>query len=275
MYRYERRYTGPLQAVIMDWAGTTVDFGSCAPIKAFQRLFAAEGVEVKEDEARLPMGTEKREHIRAILRQPRVDRAWKEAKGKAVDDSDIDRLYQAFVPLQIEAIEETAVVIPGLTDMLDWLQREGIAVGANTGYGREMVDGLLARAAEQGYSPASNVCATEVPKGRPWPHMALKNAIELGVSDLRACVKVDDTLTGIEEGLGAGMWTVGVAVSGNEVGLSLDAWQALSEAEQQALRDRAYDRFRRAGAHYVIDSVADLVPVLQEIQSRLECGDQP
>ena len=40
MYHFTRRYIGPVQAIIMDWAGTTVDFGSMAPIRAFQNLFA-------------------------------------------------------------------------------------------------------------------------------------------------------------------------------------------------------------------------------------------
>jgi len=30
-FRYCRSYAGRVQAVIFDWAGTTVDFGCCAP----------------------------------------------------------------------------------------------------------------------------------------------------------------------------------------------------------------------------------------------------
>ena len=138
-----------------------------------------------------------------------------------------------------------------------------------------MIGGLLANAAEQGYKPQSNVCATDVPKGRPFPHMCLRNAIELGVSDVKACVKIDDTLTGIDEGLSGGMWTIGVAVSGNEVGLPLDEWNALSEEEQEIRRQAAYKRFYQAGAHYVVDSIADVVPCLEEIQLRLQSGETP
>lgn len=275
MYRYERQYTGKLQAIILDWAGTTVDFGSMAPIHAFLGLFANQGVPITELEARGPMGAEKREHIRQLLRTPRVRESWIEIRDTEPTEADVDRLYDEFVPLQIAAIADTAMLIPGLADLLDWADINEVKVGANTGYAEVMIQGLLSKAAAQGYVPASNVCATQVPKGRPYPYMAMMNAIELGVENLAACVKVDDTLTGISEGLNACMWTVGVAVSGNEVGMSLENWHAQSEPEKDRLRTKAYDRFNRSGAHYVIDSIADLIPVLEDIESRMSFGDKP
>lgn len=274
MYRYERQYTGPLQAIIMDWAGTTVDFGSMAPIRAFQKLFETHGVPISEEEARGPMGTEKREHIRQLCAHPRIRRAWTEVKGAEPTEADIDSMYDEFVPLQIDAIAQTAVLIPGLLDTLAWAQENDVKIGANTGYAGVMIEGLLANAAEQGYKPESNICATQVPQGRPYPYMAMMNAIELGVENLGACVKIDDTLTGIDEGLNAGMWTIGVAVSGNEVGMSLEHWNALEEEEQDRLRARAYDRFLRAGAHYVVDSIADVIPCLEEIEARMAAGEK-
>ncbi|MFQ3229894.1 phosphonoacetaldehyde hydrolase [Reinekea sp.] len=275
MYRYERQYVGPLQAIIMDWAGTTVDFGSMAPIRAFQALFASHGVPISEQEAREPMGVEKREHIRQLCAMPRIQSAWLDAKNSATTQDDIDSMYDEFVPLQIAAIAETAVLIPGLLDTLAWANNKGINVGANTGYADIMIEGLLERAASQGYTPDSNVCATQVPKGRPYPYMAMMNAIELGVENLCACVKIDDTLTGIDEGLNAGMWTIGVAISGNEVGMSMDDWNSLNEAKQSELRLKAHQRFRSAGAHYVVDTIADVVPVLESIELRLASGEKP
>lgn len=275
MYRYERQYVGPLQAIIMDWAGTTVDFGSMAPIRAFQALFASHGVPITEQEARGPMGVEKREHIRQLCALPRIQLAWLDAKGSTTTQDDIDSMYDEFVPLQIAAIAETAVLIPGLLDTLAWAKNKSIKVGANTGYADVMIAGLLKKAASQGYAPESNVCATQVPKGRPYPYMAMMNAIELGVENLCACVKIDDTLTGIDEGLSAGMWTIGVAVSGNEVGMSLPDWNSLEEPEQIALRTKAHQRFRYAGAHYVVDTIAEVVPVLECIEQRLSLGEKP
>jgi phosphonoacetaldehyde hydrolase len=275
MYRYERQYVGPLQAIIMDWAGTTVDFGSMAPIRAFQALFASHGVPISEQEARGPMGVEKREHIRQLCALARIQEEWIKVKGSPTAQNDIDAMYDEFVPLQIAAIAETAVLIPGLTDTLAWAKNNSVKIGANTGYADIMIEGLLERAASQGYAPQSNVCATQVPKGRPYPYMAMMNAIELGVENLCACVKIDDTLTGIDEGLSAGMWTIGVAISGNEVGMSLEDWNKQSTEQQQALRVKAHKRFRNAGAHYVVDTIADVIPVFEIIEQRLAAGEKP
>ncbi|MDO6513567.1 phosphonoacetaldehyde hydrolase [Neptuniibacter sp. 2_MG-2023] len=274
-FSYKRAYTGPVTAAIFDWAGTTIDFGSLAPIKAFSALFEQNQVAITLAEARAPMGAEKREHIRQILAMPRVKDAWLAAQGKEADQTDIDRLYNDFVPLQIGTIADRSTLIPGALETFEYLQEHGIKIGANTGYAEEMIVDLLPKAAEQGYVPLSNVCAPQVPKGRPYPHMTLKNMLELEIETVQSVIKVDDTLIGIEEGLNAGCWTVGVAVSGNEVGLDLEEWLALSAEEQDKLRGKAYARFRACGAHYVIDSIADLPEVVEDINLRLACGEQP
>ncbi|HRE55193.1 MAG TPA: phosphonoacetaldehyde hydrolase [Candidatus Competibacter sp.] len=274
-FHYARSYRGPVQAVILDWAGTTVDFGSLAPVAAFTRLFAIQGIDLSLDEARGPMGAEKRDHIRRLCALPRVAAAWRDHYGESPDEATIDRLYQDFIPLQRATIRDHAQLIPGCRETIDQLRARGLRIGANTGYSREMMEPLAQAAAEQGYAPDSNVCATEVPRGRPYPHMSLRNLIELEVETVHACVKVDDTLPGIEEGLNAGMWAVGVAVSGNEIGLSLADWEGLSPAAQERRRAAAYRRLLAGGAHDVIDSIADLPRCVAAIEARLARGEKP
>lgn len=274
-FHYQRSYHGPVQAVVLDWAGTTVDFGSLAPVAAFRRLFALEEIDLSLEEVRGPMGTEKREHIRRLCALPRVAATWRERYGNDPDEALIDRLYQDFMPLQTATIHDHAQLIPGCLEAIAQLRARGIRIGANTGYSREMMEPLARAAAEQGYRPDSTVCATEVPRGRPYPHMSLRNLIELDVETVHASVKVDDTIPGIEEGLNAGMWTVGVAVTGNETGLSLADWEALSPPEQDQYRTAAYRRLLAGGAHYVIDSIAELPGCLEVIEARLARGEKP
>jgi phosphonoacetaldehyde hydrolase len=274
-FHYQRSYRGPVRAVILDWAGTTVDFGSLAPVAAFVQLFAEQGVTLSVAEARGPMGMEKRAHIRQLCEAPTIAARWCERHGTEPDAADVDRLYEAFVPLQIAVIREYAQLVPGCRETIAGLRERGIRIGANTGYSREMMEPLMQAAAAQGYVPDSAVCATEVPRGRPYPHMSLKNAIELEIEAVQSCVKVDDTVPGIEEGLNAGLWTVGVAVSGNEVGLALADWQALPRVEQQRYRERAYQRLLTGGAHYAIDTVVDLPRCLDAIEGRLARGERP
>jgi len=66
-----------------------------------------------------------------------------------------------------------------------------------------------------------------------------------------------------------------VAVSGNEVGLALDDWEALTPAEQQRRRVAAYTRLQASGAHYIMDTIADLLPYLERIEQRLARGERP
>ncbi len=270
-----KRYQGSVKAVVFDWAGTVIDFGSLAPLNAFRLLFQRHGIEITVEEARQPMGAEKWDHIQQLLMMPRIGEAWTEATGQVADKATVDDLYEEFIPVQIEAIAQRSTLIPGVVEMFNDLTARGIAVGGNTGYGSDMVTDMVKSAADQGYRPQSIVCATDVPRGRPFPHMLWQNLLELKIESVQSVVKVDDTVPGIAEGLNAGCWTVAVTSSGNEVGLDEDQWLALSGTEQQALKQKATDKFEASGAHYIIDSVADLIAVIDDIEQRLTAGEQP
>lgn len=275
MFTYQRRYTGAVRAVVLDWAGTTVDFGCLAPAAVFQRIFEDAGVPVSIDAARAFMGRHKRDHIQAMLDTPDIRARWEAAHGRAPAEADVDRLFDAFVPQQLAALESHRAVIPGVADTVAELRRRGIAIGSTSGYTQEMMDRVTDCAAAEGYAPDAVVAVDEVVRGRPAPFMAQRAMERLDVWPASACVKVGDTVSDVEEGLNAGMWTVSVAVSGNEVGLSRADWQALPAARQQALRETAATRLARAGAHDVIDTVADLPAALDAIDAALARGERP
>ncbi len=138
-----------------------------------------------------------------------------------------------------------------------------------------MMSGILPRAAAQGYAPKVVVCAGETTSGRPAPLMTWKALIELDAWPARACVKVDDATVGIEEGRLAGCWTIGLAASGNGVGLSLRDYHALAEPDRLKRLTAAAEQLKSAGADYVIDTVADIRPVLEVIAARIAAGEHP
>ena len=105
--------------------------------------------------------------------------------------------------------------------------------------------------------------------------MALRSAMELRAYPPSLCVKVGDTVPDILEGLNAGMWTVAVALTGNEVGLTSEELAALSVDELETRRERAHLHLADAGAHYVIDGIWSLPQVLEDIEERLDFGEQP
>jgi phosphonoacetaldehyde hydrolase len=274
-WSYNRVYRGPIEAVLLDWAGTTMDFGCMAPAVVFVEVFRRQQVPITMEEARAPMGAHKRVHIQRITELDAVRRRWVETHGRQPDDADVDALFKDFVPLQLECLSTYSELIPGTLEVVAALRQRGIKIGSTTGYTTPMMEINLRDAERQGYKPDSTVCASDVPAGRPYPYMCLQNAINLGVATVQACVKVDDTVPGIEEGLNAGMWTVGLTVSGNEVGLPRPEWEALPVREQQARRDRAQRRLAQAGAHYVVDTIAGLLRCVDDIQTRIRQGDRP
>ena len=274
-YSYRRTYRGPIQAALLDWAGTTMDFGCMAPAVVFVKVFERAGVPISMEEARAPMGAHKRVHIQKVTELDGVKARWTARHGRPPGEKDVDRMFADFVPLQLDCLSEYSEPIPGTLDVVRTLRGRGVKIGSTTGYLREMMEINVRDAKKQGYEPDSTVCASDVPAGRPYPYMCLQHVINLQVSPLEACVKIDDTVPGIEEGLSASMWTIGLAISGNEVGLPLAEWRALASAEQASRRSRAYERMRMAGAHYVVDTIADVLPCFDDIADQLARGEQP
>lgn len=250
--------------VIFDWAGTMVDFGSSAPVKALIEAFAAEGVVLAEATARRDMGKAKIDHVQGLLREPAVAAAWRTRHGRDPGPADVQTLMARLGPLMRDHAARASVLIPGARATFDALRGAGLRIASSTGYTREMMQPVLASAASQGYAPEHLVCSGETPAGRPTPLMIYKACAELGVWPLSRVVKVDDAEVGIGEGKSAGAYTVGVA-SGNALGVSLEAWERLTTAERATARQVAREALSAAGADVVIDSVADLIPALANV----------
>jgi len=264
-----------LGAVVLDWAGTTVDFGSRAPIAAILRAFEQAGVSVTEAEARGPMGRAKRDHLKELLELPRVAEAWRAARGAAPVDADVDAVYEQFLVLQAECVVEHSAVIDGCPAAVQACRERSLRIGSSTGYTRDLLDRVARRAAGEGYEPEVRLGADDVAPGRPAPWLCVENARRLGVYPMAAVVKVDDTATGVVAGRNAGAWAVGVVASGNGVGLTADALSALEASRRDELLSAARQTLVDAGAHYLIDTIAELPDVVDRINERLTRGDSP
>ncbi len=273
--RTHTRYNGKLQAAILDWAGTTVDYGSFSPIRAMQRVFREHGIVLSDDEVRRDMGLLKKDHIRSLLRLPSVMEAWRRLFGRDTGESNVEELYAEFQPVQLASLAQESDVIPGVAEAVERMRRRGLKIGSTTGYTRPMLEILLEKAATQGYVPDCSLVPDDVGGGRPLPWMCYEIAVRLKVFPLESFVKVGDTVADTEEGLNAGMWTVGVVRTGNMVGLTQAEFDALSPAEQEMRLQTGRDRLIDAGTHYVIDKVSDFDPVFDEIDARLERGERP
>ena len=266
-----------VEAVVLDWAGTVVDFGSRAPTTIFVEAFKkAYDFDLSLAEARVPMGLGKRDHIKALGQLPDVAKRWLNQFGKPMNNKDIDDIYQTFMPLQKAKVAAYSDPIPGALDAVEILRNQGVKIGSCSGYPREIMDILVSAAEAKGYKPNAVVASDDLAAGsRPGPWMALQNVIELGVNKVSHCVKVDDSAPGITEGLNAGMWTVGLTLSGNEAGMTLAEYLSATETVKSQKRRIAEDKLSSAGAHYVIDTIADLPEVVTHIEQRLAKGEKP
>ncbi len=274
-FAFQRRYLGPIQAVILDWAGTTQDHGVFAPAVVFIELFRTRGIEITTEQARRPMGLFKLDHIRAIAHDPEVADAWERVHGEPCSEADVLAMFEDFKPMQEAAMTRYARLIPGTVEAVDEMRRRGYRIGSTTGYTRGAADITASEAKRQGYAPDTTVCADEVPEGRPAPWMVLRNMELLGVYPPSAVVKIGDTLVDVDEGINAGAWAIGLSRTGNYVGLSEDGLAALDPVERRRKIADADDMLRRRGAHYVVESIADVLPCLDDIEARLRRGEQP
>jgi len=272
---FRRSYRGAIKGVILDWAGTTVDFGSFAPTAVFIRLFKSHGVAIEIEHARRPMGLMKKDHLRAIFAIPEVSQEWLESHGRTYSDEDVDALFKEFIPMQIDCLKDYSGVIPGVVSTISAFHSMGIQVGSTTGYTREMMEVLVPASKQNGYEPDTWVSADDTPAGRPYPWMCYQNAMKLRIFPMEAMVKIGDTLADIEEGLNAGMWTIGLSLSGNMLGLTEEGYRLLTAEEVQRKRQSIATRLYEAGAHYVVDGLWDAMPAIQDIQRRLASGEKP
>ncbi|MBP3364784.1 MAG: phosphonoacetaldehyde hydrolase, partial [Pseudomonas sp.] len=255
--------------------GTVVDFGSFAPTQIFVEAFAEFDVQVSIEEARGPMGMGKWDHIRTLCDQPQITERYKKVFGRAPTDDDVTAIYERFMPLQIEKIAEHSALIPGALDTIAQLREQGIKIGSCSGYPAQVMAKVVELAATNGYVADHVVATDEVPNGRPWPAQALANVIALGIDDVGACVKINDTVPGILEGRRAGMWTVALVCSGNALGLTWEQYKALAPATLDSERNRIHALFAGSRPHYLIDTISDLPAVISDINQRLAKGEMP
>ena len=255
-----------LEAVIFDWAGTTVDYGCFAPVQAFAEVFRAFGIEPEMEEVRKPMGMLKRDHIKAMLEMPRIRGLWIETYKKPAEEEDIDRLYRLFEGKLMGILENFTDVKPGVLETVKALREKGIPVGSTTGYTDQMMEIVTQKAEEHGYKPDAWFSPDSTHKrGRPYPYMIYRNMEAFAVSRAAGVVKVGDTVSDIKEGKNAGVSSVGIIEGSSEMGLGREEFERLSAEEKKRRTALVREKYRSAGADAVIGSMQELMPLLESV----------
>lgn len=259
-----------IKAVIFDWAGTLVDFGCMAPVNVFVDVFNEWGVSITQKEARQPMGLAKKDHLIALCNMDRIQAAWIEVHGEKPKAAQINEMYSQLTPKMTDLVADFASPIPGVTSQLNALRAQNIKLGSTTGYVSEMMEKIVPIAATEGLVLDSVVNSSDCKEGRPSPFMIFRNMENLGIYSVDEVIKVGDTVADIQEGLNAGVWTIGITTTGNEVGLNLEDWLSLTLEEKESLKTQAADTLSEAGAHFIIHDMRELPELIDEINLILE-----
>lgn len=265
-----------IEGVILDWAGTAVDFGCFAPVNVFVDVFKNAGIEVTMEEARAPMGMLKIDHIRAMLSMPRVSALWETKYGRAFGEQDVERLYAEFEPALMVSLSEYTDPIPGVIEAVEALKAQGLKIGSTTGYTSGMMEVVVANARQKGYSPDVYFTPDDThSQGRPYPYLIYRNMEFLGLSASWKVIKVGDTVSDVKEGVNAGVWSVGVAIGSSEMGLGLEEFHALSESDREAAISKTEETFIRNGADFAIRTMSELPQLIESINGMLAEGKRP
>lgn len=264
-----------IKAVIFDWAGTTVDYGSVAPVIAFQKAFKKFGIDVPATLIRQDMGMVKWDHIGKILAMSTVKTQWAEAQGGQATETDRQNIYDTFKDCLMAQLREETKLKPNVLAVFKYLQEHHIHVATTTGYAPEMMAVVQAGAAKLGYQPELVLTADDVAgQGRPSPAMIQKIMATLDIQEPSEVIKIGDTVVDIQEGKNAAVHTVGILEGSSLMGLFEDDYNALSfEAKaQRCLEVKA--EFERAGAEFTITDIKELPQVIEGLNAESEVTNE-
>lgn len=258
-----------IECVIMDWAGSAVDYGCFAPVAAFINSFKSIDVPVTPEEARKPMGLTKIDHVRALFKMEAIGEEFKKRYGRAYNEDDVQGRYGEFKKNLFATLTDYTDPIPGVVETIGGLREKGIKIGSTTGYTKEMMDVVVPSAEAKGYKVDNWVTSDNLPAGRPYPYMIYKNMCDLAIPSRFSVLKYGDTVSDVKEGVNAGVWSVGVVMGSNVMGLTEEEVNALPADELNRLKLNARMKLLAAGAHYVVDNITELPALIEAINTRM------
>ncbi len=245
--------------IVLDWAGTTVDYGCFAPVNAFARAFEQFDISPTVEEIREPMGMLKIDHIRTMLQMPRLKAAWQKLHGAAPDELAVNQVYAVFERCLLQSLADYAAPKPDTLQTVASLRAMGLKIGSTTGYNDQMMRIVAPAAEQQGYAPDAWFSPDSVNGlGRPYPYMIFANMQRFGIESVKQVVKVGDTAADIREGKNAGVISLGVLEGSSALGLTQKEYEAMPLPERENALGKARQILLDAGADDVLLNLAQL-----------------
>lgn len=260
-----------IKAVIFDWAGTTVDYGSLAPVVAFKAAFNTKGIYPTDDEIRQFMGMSKWDHIGEMLKLDTIISQWKEKYSTLPSEDDRKEIYSLFEAALMSHLVKSTELKPGLLEAVKFLQDSDIKIATTTGYTPEMMSAVQKGAAQLGYQPELVLTSADVNNhGRPAPDMINRILTEFGIEDSNDAIKIGDTLVDIEEGQNADVKTIGIVEGSSLMGLSEEEFNSFTNDEQEQARCYVRRQFESVGADLIINNLSELPDAVRNLNQLKE-----
>jgi len=263
-----------IQLAVFDVGGTIIDAGCKAPAITFKKVFDQYKFDTNMSNIRKHMGICKKEHIRRLLLDGNRDRINEDYDYNELSKL-IDRMYYSFEEHEYIALEEYGKPITGTIEVLSRLGNESISVGLCTGFNRNILNKILQLNPVINQLITTCVANNEVSLGRPSPFMVYQNMMNTRVTDYECVVKVDDTVSGILEGVNAGCWTIGVSKYGNSMGMDEEEiikLKKIDPEEYHRRHNKAILELKQAGANMVVDEIRSVPQAINKINDLLFYG---
>lgn len=263
-----------LKGLILDVAGTFVDFGSMAPTVALLNSFQKNGIILTNEEVRFGMGLLKIDHTQAIFSQDTVISKWKKKYKKYPTIEDIQKVYNDIEIELKKIVKDFCEPINGIYELKEYAKVKGIKIGTTTGYTQEMMDLISPELEKRNLIMDSMLNPSLVKNGRPHPWMIYENMKNMGIYPTYDMIKIGDTFADIEEGLNAGMWVISLS-TGNELGMDYNEFINTDETILSNKLKVIRTKFLNSGAHYVCDGIWDVIDTIEIIERRILKNEYP
>lgn len=209
--------TTPVELVVLDMAGTTVDEG-LQVYRVLAETAAAHGASASQADIARWHGAAKHEALRALL----------SARDGTPPGADELTAVVADFRTRLTAAYATTPPrpLPGVADALADLRAGGVKIALTTGFDRDIADSLLRGLGWEGDSTVDAVvCGSDVPSGRPAPFMIFRAMEAVGVTDVGRVLVAGDTPRDLQAGVNSGAAFVVGVLSGASDAVQLGGYR--------------------------------------------------
>jgi phosphonatase-like hydrolase len=204
---------GPIQLVVFDLAGTTIEDDG-AVLRCLVETAQAYDLPGTPDELNALMGMNKREVFGLLAAQLHPD-------NPAQAERLADAALETFIGKMKAAYDDHLAPMPGAEDTFAFLRARGIKVATDTGFDATIGGLIMERLNWPGRLIDLAVFSSDVPRGRPAPYMIFHAMQRLDVLDVRQVMKLGDSPADLEEGANAGCAEVIGVLSGAHTAATL------------------------------------------------------